>query len=54
MVCGCTELSVIYQDLLDDKTQTVPCWLFDSLDILAERCVQLYLWAREAGGDIKM
>lgn len=54
VVCGCTELSVIYQDLLDDKTQTVPCWLFDSLDILAERCVQLYLWAREAGGDIKM
>ena len=54
VVCGCTELSVIYQDLMDDSGTQVPGWLFDSLDILADRCVELYQWARKTGGDIQM
>lgn len=41
VVVGCTELSVIYQNLPD-----CPPWLYDSLDILAERCVRYYLDAR--------
>jgi len=41
VVVGCTELSVIYQDL-----ETRPSWLFDSLDILARRCVEFYLKER--------
>lgn len=49
VVVGCTELSVIYQDLAER-----PTWLYDSLDVLAQRCVDLYLWARERGGDIGM
>ena len=49
VVVGCTELSVIYQDLTER-----PSWLFDSLDILAERCVQVYLAARAAGGNVEM
>lgn len=49
VVVGCTELSVIYQDLPER-----PPYLYDSLDILADRCVNLYQWARQAGGDIKM
>jgi aspartate racemase len=44
VIVGCTELSVIYQDL-DER----PAWLYDSLDVLAERCVQIYLDARERG-----
>lgn len=49
VVVGCTELSVIYQDLHER-----PEWLYDSLDILADRCVELYRWARETGGNIEM
>ncbi len=41
VVVGCTELSVIWQDLADR-----PSWLHDSLDILARRCVEYYLAAR--------
>lgn len=44
VIVGCTELSVIYQGLADK-----PAWLYDSLDILAERCVRLYLAAHESG-----
>lgn len=44
VIVGCTELSVIYQDMRER-----PSWLFDSLDILAERCVGIYLNARETG-----
>ena len=44
VIVGCTELSVIYQDLYER-----PAWLYDSLDVLAERCVQIYLDARERG-----
>jgi aspartate racemase len=54
VVCGCTELSVIYQDLQDDPTTDVPSWLYDSLDILAEKCVSIYQRARAANGDIRM
>lgn len=49
VVVGCTELSVIFQDLRER-----PDYLFDSLDILAGRCVELYLDAREAGGMVEM
>lgn len=49
VVVGCTELSVIYADLAER-----PEWLHDSQDILADRCVELYLWARETGGPIEM
>lgn len=44
VIVGCTELSVIYQDL-DER----PSWLYDSLDILAARCVEVYLDARRRG-----
>ena len=49
VVVGCTELSVIYQEL-----SRHPKWLFDSLDILADRCVKIYLAARAANGHIEM
>lgn len=49
IVVGCTELSVIYQDL-DER----PEWLFDSLDVLADRCVQIYLASRAKGGHVEM
>lgn len=45
VIVGCTELSVIYQEL-----PKRPEWLYDSLDILAERCVEVYLAARDRGG----
>lgn len=54
VVVGCTELSVIYQDLVDNPKAEVPEWLVDSMDVLADRCVELYRWARETGGDIEM
>lgn len=38
VVVGCTELSVVY-DNLDCK----PPWLVDSLDVLADRCVEVAL-----------
>ena len=41
VVVGCTELSVIYQELPER-----PSWLLDSLDILADRCVAYYLERR--------
>ena len=44
VIVGCTELSVIYQGLPDK-----PAWLYDSLDVLADRCVELYLHARTHG-----
>lgn len=37
VVVGCTELSVIYQDM-----RKRPAWLFDSLDILANTCCAIY------------
>ena len=37
VVVGCTELSVIYQDLADK-----PPYLVDSLDVLAQTCVRYY------------
>lgn len=44
VIVGCTELSVIYQGLSDK-----PAWLYDSLDVLADRCVALYLDAHRSG-----
>jgi glutamate racemase len=44
VIVGCTELSVIYQGLSQR-----PDWLYDSLDILADRCVEIYQHAREMG-----
>ena len=49
VVVGCTELSVIYQDL-----GAQPSWLYDSLDILADRCCELYLKARKRNGTLEM
>lgn len=37
VLVACTELSVIYQDL-----EERPAWLYDALDILAQRCVDYY------------
>ncbi len=37
VIVGCTELSVVYQDL-DDK----PAYLVDAMDVLADRCVEFY------------
>lgn len=44
VIVGCTELSVIYQALAEK-----PTWFYDSLDVLAERCVSIYLASREKG-----
>ncbi len=44
VIVGCTELSVIYQGL-----STRPTWLYDSLDVLADRCVSIYQNARKKG-----
>lgn len=44
VIVGCTELSVIYRDL-----EERPSWFFDSLDILADRCVEVYQQARATG-----
>lgn len=44
VIVGCTELSVIYQALSQK-----PAWFYDSLDILADRCVSIYLTSREMG-----
>ena len=44
VIVGCTELSVIYQALAQK-----PEWFYDSLDVLAERCVSIYLASRNAG-----
>lgn len=44
VIVGCTELSVVFKSI-DDK----PFYLFDSLDILAKRCVDLYFEARRVG-----
>lgn len=49
VVVGCTELSVIYQDLGER-----PTWLYDSLDVLAQRCVEIYLASRSAGGQVTL
>ncbi len=38
VIVGCTELSVIYQDL-DDK----PEWMIDTLQVLSDRCIEYYL-----------
>lgn len=37
VIVGCTELSVVYQDL-DEK----PAYLVDAMDVLADRCVEFY------------
>lgn len=42
VISGCTELSVLYQDL-DER----PAWLLDAMDILARACVA---WRDEARG----
>lgn len=44
VIVGCTELSVIYQALAEK-----PEWFYDSLDVLAERCVSIYLASRKSG-----
>lgn len=44
VIVGCTELSVIYQGMSQR-----PTWLYDSLDILADRCVDIYQRARKSG-----
>lgn len=38
VIVGCTELSVVYQDLANK-----PPYLIDSMDVLADRCVSYYL-----------
>ena len=43
VVVGCTELSVIHHDL---PAVERPSWLHDSLDVLADRCVQWHLLSR--------
>lgn len=42
VIVGCTELSVIYRGLADR-----PAYLYDSLDVLADRCVEVYIHARD-------
>lgn len=42
VIVGCTELSVIYQGLNE-----TPSWLYDSLDVLAEVCVDIYQNAQD-------
>ena len=49
VIVGCTELSVIYQAM-----DNPPAWLYDSLDVLAERCVSIYQRARELDGVMEM
>ncbi len=49
VIVGCTELSVIYQLM-----PYPPSWLYDSLDVLAERCVSIYQHAREHDGNLEM
>lgn len=49
VIVGCTELSVIYQELGER-----PSWLYDSLDVLAERCVDIYQRARKNGGTLEI
>lgn len=41
VIVGCTELSVVYQSLADK-----PEFLVDSMDVLAQRCVEHYLAVR--------
>lgn len=38
VIVGCTELSVVYQDLA-----AKPAYLIDAMDVLADRCVRYYL-----------
>lgn len=49
VVVGCTELSVIYQELPER-----PSWLYDSLDILADRCCGIYVNSRKRNGSLEM
>lgn len=46
VIVGCTELSVVYQDL-DEK----PAYLVDSMDVLADRCVEHYLACRRGASE---
>ena len=41
VIVGCTELSVVYQDLAER-----PPYLVDAMDVLADRCVEHYLAQR--------
>lgn len=41
VIVGCTELSVVYQDLAER-----PAYLVDAMDVLAHRCVEHYLSER--------
>ena len=41
VIVGCTELSVVYQDLKEK-----PAYLVDAMDVLADRCVAHYLAQR--------
>ena len=50
VVIGCTELSVVYQDLKDE----MPNWVFDALDALADRCVEFYIEARKNDGQLEV
>lgn len=43
VIVGCTELSVVYQDLANP-----PAYLIDAMDVLADRCVSFYLERRPA------
>ena len=45
VIVGCTELSVVYQDLSEP-----PAWLVDAMDVLASRCVEHYLALRQQEG----
>ena len=51
VISGCTELSVLYQELADDDR---PDWLVDSMDVLAERCVSVYLHEHALNSDMVM
>ena len=42
VIVGCTELSVVYQDLREP-----PSYLVDAMDVLARRCVSHYLEQRD-------
>lgn len=44
VIVGCTELSVVYQDLPEK-----PGYLIDSMDVLAQRCVDYYFEHRGHG-----
>lgn len=42
VIVGCTELSVVYQDLAEK-----PLWMTDAMDVLADACVRYYEETRD-------